>query len=247
MVVPGTWHVSKFVPEVALFLLPEFYGRDASFVHAVSDGSTGAIIRERIESSLDVVVPGGWFDLGPAHTFFVGRRVRQYEDMAGLVVRVAGGRGNELRIAELGAEPLSVAWNDLPQYLVSRRVDGLLTTYETVRSGELWRFGVSHVLEDSQFFAQYVPMIRGAFWDRLGEEERSLIRSVWSETVRAQRPAAAWAQEQAREDVRARGVQIDRLTEHQLESVRRTLLERQHAIARETGVPQELVDSLYDR
>ncbi|MEX2443009.1 MAG: TRAP transporter substrate-binding protein DctP [Alkalispirochaeta sp.] len=247
MAVPGTWHISRYVPEVALFLLPEFYGRGSEFVHRVSDGRVGSRISGQIESVLGVVIPGPWFDLGPAHLFFVDGGVRGYQDISGLVIRVAGGRGNELRIASLGAEPITVAWNDLPAYLSTGQVDGVLTTYETVRSGALWRYGISHVLEDSQYYPQYVPMIRRTFWDRLTEEDRRLLRDVWHETVPRQRAAAARGQTEARETVIREGVRIEQLITQQVDAARQRLIKRQSAMAAELGVPPELVDSLYDR
>jgi TRAP-type transport system periplasmic protein len=246
MAVPGTWHVSRHEPAVGVFLLPAFYGRHGEEVHRYTDGDLGSVVNGRIEESLGVVVPGRWMDLGAGQLFFVGREVRNYPAIREMTIRVAGGPGNELRIVALGAHPLTIPWSDLPEMLRHRSIDGLLTTYETVRTGRLWEFGVTHALEDDQYFAQYVPLVRRSFWEALSPDDRDLFRRVWDEAVTRQRVDAARAQARSRAALAEAGIRIAVLSEEAREAARRRLLAEQPRIAATLAIPPDVLELLDD-
>ncbi len=246
MAVPGTWHISRFEPAVAVFLLPHFFGRDGSYVHEHSDGELGSLLTEKIQQNLAVVIPGRWLDLGPGHLYFRDRQVHSHWQLDDLNIRVAGGPGNELRIAALGATPLIVPWNEVPQRLQSGVIDGLLTTHETVRSGQLWLYGVTHALEDFQYFPQYVPMIRQSFWRQISAEDQQIIRSVWEGIVTWQRTEAARAQWQARQILTRQGIHIQTLPRSELQTIRDQLMLQQDEIARRLGIPPEVLALVRD-
>lgn len=244
MAVPGNWHVSRFLPEVSVFLLPHFFGRDAGFIHEHSDGELGQELSSRIERTLQVVVPGRWLDLGPGHMYFRNRQVRNHSDIRGMTIRVAGGLGNELRIAALGAEPVTVAWNEVPRRVAGGHIDGLLTTHETVRSGRLWESGIAYALEDHQYFPQYIPMIRRGFWDRLRAAQQDLIRELWEELVEPQREAAARSQTVARRILLEHGVRIQELAGGELREIRERLVGQQDDMAGQLGIPPDVMEFL---
>lgn len=206
MALPGTWVLHSVVPDCGVFMLPAFYGAPARASLAVADGPPGRIIDSRIERNLRVTVLGRWLELGHANLYLVDHAVRRHEDLAGLRIRVAGGPANELRLAAMGARPQVVPWPDLPHWLQGGNLDGLMTTHETAVSGQLWRYGVSHVFEDHAYFAMYVPLISRAFWERLPEDMRSVLRAAWEDHVDEARAQAAEAQAEAREALRAQGL-----------------------------------------
>lgn len=206
MALPGAWALHGTVPDCGLFMLPIFYGAPARSTRAVVDGIVGRIIDARIERSLNVVVLGRWMELGHANLYLVNRRVNSPDDMEGLRIRLAGGPVNELRLAAMGAHPQVVPWPDLPQWLGSGKLDGVVSTNETVVSGQLWQDGITHAFEDNAYFAMYVPMVSRVFWDSLPEDVRRTLRRTWEQHVDEGRALAAFAQREAREELRARGV-----------------------------------------
>lgn len=206
MALPGTWVLHAAVPDCGVFMLPVFYGAPASASLAVADGPPGRIIDSRIERNLRVTVLGRWLELGHANLYLVDRAVRRHEDLGGLRIRVAGGPANELRLAAMGARPLVVPWHDLPHWLRSGNLDGLMSTHETAVSGQLWRYGVSHVFEDRAYFAMYVPLVSRMFWERLPDDVRAALRDAWEAHVDGARAQAAEAQAEARETLRAKGL-----------------------------------------
>ncbi|WP_231038875.1 TRAP transporter substrate-binding protein DctP [Nitratidesulfovibrio oxamicus] len=206
MALPGTWVLHSMVPDCGVFMLPAFYGAPARASLAVADGPPGRIIDSRIERNLRVTVLGRWLELGHANLYLVDRAVRRHEDLAGLRIRVAGGPANELRLAAMGARPLVVPWPDLPHWLQGGNLDGLMTTHETAVSGQLWRYGVTHVFEDRAYFAMYVPLVSRTFWERLPADMRDVLRDAWDDHVDEARAQAAEAQAEARGALRTRGL-----------------------------------------
>lgn len=235
MAVPGIWHFDRYVPDVGLFLLPAFYGRRRAEIHAVSDGPVGREVVERIEELLPVSVPGRWLDLGHAHVYS-HRPIHAREEMAGMKIRVAGGRGNALRIEALGGTALAIAWPDLPARLREGGIDGILTTHESIRSARLWESGLHYIFEDRQYFPQYIPLVRKNFWRRLSPDLQELLVKTWEAHVDRAREEAVQAQEEARAILLAAGMKIYRPPEELLRNYRAFLREKEVAMAESLGV-----------
>lgn len=236
MGVPGTWHVSRAVPDVGVFLLPAFYGRPAELTHRLLAGPAGRTLNARIERALNVRVAGTWFDLGHAHLFGVGRAIRRHEDIAGLRIRVPGGPANALRVETLGGRSASIPWPDLPAWLDRGAVDGLLTTCATVVSARLWENGVSSAFLDREYFPQYVPLIARPFWNRLSGELRDTVVRLWEEQAGPQCAAAAADQENALRTLAGHGVETTRPGPEVLGRWRERLLPVQDRMVTELGI-----------
>ena len=132
MAVPGTWQFDKYIPEMGLFLLPSFYGRTEEVVYALRESAFGDKLVGIIEDGLGVRVLGRWIDLGFIHYFNTSSAISTIKDIQNKQVRVAGGIANNLRIQALGAKPVTIAWPDLPQALIQKSIDGLISSYETL-------------------------------------------------------------------------------------------------------------------
>lgn len=236
MAVPGTWHIAKYEPGVNVFLLPLFYGRSAAENHAVLAGEVGRELNRRIEDSLDVVVPGKWLDLGHANLYSLGRRIASPGDLRHLKIRVAGGLANALRIRAMGGESVIVPWPDLPLWLERRKIDGLLTTHETIRSARLWEQGLQFCLEDQEYFPMYVPIVSARLWRLLPEEVSQTIRQLWDETADWERKMAVQAQQEARAELEAHGMEIIVPEQDAIQQWRAQLLARQQEIMEKVGV-----------
>ena len=238
--VPGTWQFDRYVPEVGLFLLPSLYGRDASVTYGLMESQVGQQVVGLIERALDVKVLGRWIDLGHTHLFSKTRQIKRPADVSGLRVRVAGGRGNELRIAAMGAMPISIAWTELPVALQRGSVDTVLTSYETVASARLWEHGISSVYEDRQYFAQYVPISSGLFWDSLDDDARAIVLETWEGIVDQARRDALVAQAIARSQMVSNGVSITMAGSSQMAATRGELMRHEKEIVDAIGIPGEL-------
>jgi C4-dicarboxylate-binding protein DctP len=239
MAVPGYWQLDRLAPDVATLMLPSTYGRSREEARALIDGPFGSYLNGHIERSIGVVVLGRWFDLGHAHIFSSSRPMKLPSDIAGKRIRVAGGRGNEERIKALGGSPISISLADLPTFLRLGRVDGLLTTYETIDSSKLQASGIASVLEDREYYPFYVPLVSRAAWDRIDRKTRAVIAAAWEEIVPQARAESERAQDEAKARLVANGLVVYTPSAEELGSVRRSLLPDEAAIARRLGVSEE--------
>ncbi len=241
MGVPGTWHVSRFEPNVEIFLLPFFYGRPAQVNYKLVDGAVGQTIAARLEDNLQLKVVGRWIDLGHAHLFSLNKKILRHEDIEGLRVRVAGGAANKLRIQALGGRPTIIPWPDLPEYMRRGRVDAVLTSYETVQSAMLWEKGIKHVFEDREYFPQYVPLVRLSFWNKLSDDMRHILTDTWEKHVDAARQEAAEAQINAKNSLVENGVEVVIPDLHEMEIWHQKMLSKQDEFVKILKIDPELV------
>jgi len=244
MAVPGIWNIMQFEPDVGVFLLPVFYGRAAEDNYRIIDGEIGGIINTKLEKNLHLKVLGQWMDLGHAHLFGVHKKIQRHEDIQGLRIRVAGGTANKLRIQALGGLPVIIPWPDLPVYMQQGKVDGILTSYETVKSAKLWENGVRYVFEDQEYFPQYVPLIRASFWEKLTPDIQDVLTDTWKENVDAARLSAADGQKEAKKILMENGVDIIVPEPGQMEKWRNQMLLLQDEFIRELRIDPELAGQI---
>lgn len=237
--VPGTWHFDKAVPEVGMFLLPSLYGRAPFVSYELMKSEAGKSIINSIESNINVKVLGSFIDLGPTQIFSTDTPIFTVDDFANKRIRVAGGIGNSLRLASLGATPVTIAWPALPLALKKNSIDALLTSYETIVSAELYQYGINYVYEDNQYFAQYVPIVSCTFWQKLTPEIQNIIQSSWEEIVDKARSDAKKAQEDAESIMRGKNITIIRPRDEVIRQTRNMLMQDEKAIAQQIGIPPD--------
>ena len=208
MAVPGTFSLTGIVPDADFLQLPALYGRSIEFVHGVVDGTPGQLLARQIEPRLSAHVIGSWLDLGFFNWFSTSQVLRIYDDLKGLKIRNNGGAGQAWRTTFMGAIPNTTPLPNVPLGLSQGTFDGLVTTHETVASGQFWESGIRHALEDHQFVGEYIPIVSLAFWQKLSFDLQQLLAELWRTKVAAYRADMAAAQSRARELVQAHGVDI---------------------------------------
>lgn len=237
---PGTWQFDRYVPEVGLFLLPSLYGRKAEITHALLASDVGEQIIHAIEQAMGVTVLGTFIDLGSTQTFSTTNSIKSPSDFTGKLIRVAGGLGNSLRIQALGAKPITITWPQLGTALQHSQIDGVLTSYETIASARLWESSLSHVYEDNQYFAQYVPIAADQFWNKLPLWVQQTIEQSWKQGVEDARRLAQLAQENAKQRVIAHRITITEPTSETILATRKLLTEHERSMAKQLGIPSDL-------
>ena len=203
MAVPGTFSLTGIVPDADFLQLPALYGRSIEFVHGVVDGTPGELLARQIEQRLSAHVIGPWLDLGFFNWFSTRQVLRIYDDLKGLKIRNNGGAGQAWRTTFMGAIPNTTPLPNVPLGLSQGTFDGLVTTHETVASGQFWESGIRHALEDHQFVGEYIPIVSLAFWQKLSPDLQQLLTELWHAKIAAYRADMAAAQSHARELVAA--------------------------------------------
>lgn len=241
--VPGTWQFDRYVSEVGVFQLPSLYGRTAETTYALLESEVGTHILEAIEHTMNIKVLGRFIDLGAVHLFSTKKPIKTAKDIIDQRIRVAGGEGNILRLEALGAKPVTIAWPDLPLALTNGNLDAALTSYETLASAKLWNFGIRYVYEDSQYFAQYIPIASFSFWQRLPSHVQQTILDCWEEGVDKARREAFLAQERARIKAILYFVNIIQPDKTEVETTRTFLQTFEKDHAEQMGIPVELYEA----
>jgi C4-dicarboxylate-binding protein DctP len=130
---------------------------------------------------------------------------------------------------------------DVPLGLSQGTFDGLITTYETVASIQLWESGIRHALEDHQFIGEYVPIVSLAFWQKLTPDLRQMFSDLWQEKVAAYRAEMEAAQSRARSLVEEHGVRISVPPPEELSAMRREMMAHQDEVAKLSRISPEML------
>jgi TRAP-type C4-dicarboxylate transport system substrate-binding protein len=241
MAVPGTFSLTGIVPDADFLQLPALYGRPIEAVHDVVDGAPGELLARQIEQRLNAHVLGPWLDLGFFNWFSTSRALRLYDDLKGLKIRNNGGAGQAWRTTFMGAIPNTTPLPNVPLGLSQGTFDGLVTTHETVASGQFWESGIRHALEDHQFLGEYIPIVSRAFWQKLSVDLQELLTDLWATKVPAYRADMAAAQSRARELIQAHGVDIVVPSADDLAIKRREMMAHQDQVAKLSKISPEMI------
>ncbi len=244
MAVPGTWSLTGIVPDADFFQLPALYGRSIDLVHRVVDGIPGQLLATQIEQRLSSHVIGPWLDLGFFNWYSTGKALSSYRDLKGLKIRNSGGAGQAWRTQFMGAIPNTTPLPNVPLALSQGTFDGLITTHETVASGQFWESGIRHAFEDHQFIGEYVPIVSLAFWRKLPSDLRQTFTDLWREKISIYRADMAAAQSRAREVAQAHGIKIAAPSPDDLEAARREMMAHQDRVAKLSKISSEMVSAV---
>ena len=241
MAVPGTWSLAGIVPDADFLQLPVLYGRSIDIVHHVVDGGPGQLLVKQIEQRLNSRVIGPWLDLGFFNWYSTSKPLSSYADLEGLKIRNNGGAGQAWRTHFMGAIPNTTPLPNVPLGLSQGTFDGLITTYETVVSIQLWESGIRHALEDHQFIGEYIPLVSVAFWQKLTPDLQQLLTDLWQDKVAAYRAEMGTAQSRARAQVEQHGVRIITPAPGELAAKRQEMMAYQDHVARLSKISPEML------
>jgi C4-dicarboxylate-binding protein DctP len=240
MALPGTFALTSIVPDADFIQLPALYGRPIEAVHEVVDGRAGQLLARQIEQRMKSHVIGPWLDLGFFNWYSTAKALNGYDDLKGLKIRNNGGAGQAWRTQFMGAIPNATPLPGVPLALSQGTFDGLITSFETIASGQFWESGVRHALEDHQFVGEYVPMVSLAFWEKLSSGLQEFVTESWKSKIAAYRNDMATAQARAREAVQSHGITIVVPEASDLAARRRAMMAQQDHVAKLSNISPEM-------
>lgn len=238
---PGTWQLGKYIPDFDAVDLPVFFGTTQEENYKVWDGPAGKALAEKFEKKLEVKVIGKWLDLGFQNTFSTAKPIKVHSDMSGMKIRIPGGAANIARYEVLGGAAVKIAWPDVPQALQRGTVDGLSTTFESIRSAKLWDSGLKNGYVSQHSFSQYLPTISAKSWAKYPKDIQDLITSTWAAKVDTLRARAAERQASAKEDAKKNGIAVVEPSPEDLASARTKLMAKQDALVKELKIDDEFM------
>jgi TRAP-type C4-dicarboxylate transport system substrate-binding protein len=244
MAVPGSWSLTGVISDADFFQLPILYGRSIDTMHHVVDGKPGQLLAQQIEQKLNSHVIGPWLDLGFFNWYSTGKPLSSYADLKGLKIRNNGGAGQAWRTQFMGAIPNTTPLPNVALGLSQGTFDGLITTNETIASGQYWESGIRHSLEDHQFIGEYIPIVSLAFWQKLSPDLQRVFTDLWRENISTCRSSMAAAQARARELVQAHGINIVVPSSGDLTAARRDMLADQDQVAKLSKISPDMVSAV---
>jgi C4-dicarboxylate-binding protein DctP len=167
--------------------------------------------------------------------------LNSYGDLKGLKIRNSGGAGQAWRTQFMGAIPNTTPLPDVPLGLSQGTFDGLITSFETIASGQFWESGIRHSLEDHQFIGEYIPVVSLTFWQKLSADLQQAFTDLWREKIAAYRADMAAAQARARDAVQAHGIKIVVASAEELAAIRRDMTANQEQMAKLSKISPEMV------
>lgn len=208
MAVPGNWVLEGFDTNTSLTMLPMFFGQPGVITERLVDGPVGKKVNDSLEKKVQAKALGRWFELGYDNTWTTKKKITKLEDLQGLKIRHSGGSIPAARLKALGANPVFIAWPDVPMALVQGAIDGLCTTAKSAESAKLDEAGVKYGVFTRNFMGYYVPIVSRQFWNKLPGDLQKLMLEVWNEIVPKQRQIARTEQKKGEEYLKSKGVEI---------------------------------------
>ncbi|MCC7274102.1 MAG: TRAP transporter substrate-binding protein DctP [Alphaproteobacteria bacterium] len=244
MGVPGAWQIDKIEPNAAIVDLPAFYGLPEDAAHGLLEGEIGRKLNSLFERKLQVKIPGAWLPLGFGNTFTTGKELKVTGDFKGMKIRIPGGAINIDRYKAFGANAVLVPWPDVPLALSQGAVEGLYTTFESVRSAQLWDAGVKYAYVERVAVLPYIPMIGLGFWNRQKPEVQEHLLAAWKDAVTWGRANARLREQEAMKLAEEKGIKVFRPRQEDLDTARRALLAIQPDLVRKMGLDPQIVDEI---
>jgi TRAP-type C4-dicarboxylate transport system substrate-binding protein len=241
MAAPGTWTMTGLVPDGDFSQLPILYGQPVEMIRRCIDGAPGTLVEKQIEAKVRSHILGRWIDLGHENWYLTKKSVQSLDDFNGLKIRSPGGAGISWRIAFVHAIPNVTPWPNVPLALSQGTFDGFVSSDESCTSAKLWEAGVKYSYADHQFFANYIPMLSDAFWSKLGDADRKLMRDLWAANVDRYRAMSAKSQADARETMKSHGVSFVDPPAAQFAADRKRMIDAQADLIRDAKLSPDIV------
>jgi C4-dicarboxylate-binding protein DctP len=140
----------------------------------------------------------------------------------------------------MGAIPNTTPLPAVPLALSQGTFDGIITSFETIASGQFWESGIRHALEDHQFVGEYVPLVSLAFWQKLPGDLQQVFTELWSLKISTYRADMAAAQARARDTVQAHGIDIMVPPADQLAAKREEMMTHQGHVAKLSRISPDM-------
>jgi tripartite ATP-independent transporter DctP family solute receptor len=186
-------------PDFAMLDFP-FLFNDVKEAHAVMDGPVGQKLAAQLDSK--GLVGLGYWDLGFRNVTNSKQPINRLEDMQGLKIRVIQSPIYLETFSALGANPVPMAFPEVYTGLEQRTIDGQENPFTVIEGSKF--FEVQKYLSvTGHIFNPQSLIISGKTWNRLNDDEKSLIREAAAKAQVFQREVTAASMDKARATLQA--------------------------------------------
>jgi tripartite ATP-independent transporter DctP family solute receptor len=199
--------VANVVPEYAAFGMPFLFSSQA---HAwkVMDGAAGKELAEK-SAEKGLIVLGYW-DNGIRQMSNSKRPLLKPEDLKGLKMRTPPDAVTVDIMQSVGAEAQQIKFSELYVALQQGVVDGQENPLVNIWAGKLHEVQKYISLTGHKY--EMTPLLIGKrSWDKLSDADKKIIQEAAAEATTLQRKLAQEADEKLVAELKAKGVQIDKV------------------------------------
>lgn len=199
-----TGNFKPFSPSVGVLMLPYIFS-DAEEAWAGMDSVIDELNERVIEESGTRIV--GYFDRGFRYLTNSVRPVRTIEDLEGLQIRVSNVDIAIETFRAWGIDPVPMAWSEVPTALQQGVIDGQENPYTTIQDMSFYETQ-DYVTEIHYMIWTGPIIVNNEFFESLPPELQAVVENAGKEAARLGREIAAESNEEAKEFIEDRGMEI---------------------------------------
>ena len=199
--------LANAVPEYAAFGMPFLFASQAQ-AWKVMDGPAGKELAQK-SAEKGLVVLGYW-DNGIRHMSNNKRPLLKPDDLKGLKMRTPPDSVTVDIMQSVGAEAQQIKWSELYVALQQGVVDGQENPLVNVQAGKLYEVQKYISLTGHKY--EMTPFLIGKrSWDRLSDADKKIVQDAADEATALQRKLAQESDDKMFVELKAKGVQIDKV------------------------------------
>lgn len=173
MAFSNTSYVTSFCPEVGVFDMP-FLIDDDEHAYAALDGDVGTDLAATLEGNNIKVL--SWWPMGFRNlTTTEDKKIESVDDINGLTVRTMTNEIHQKMFLMLGANPVTIDWNELFTALQQGVCDAQENPINMIYNNNVYE--VQHYLYNTEHaYAITVMMISPSTWSKLSDEQKEWVQ-----------------------------------------------------------------------
>lgn len=198
--------LENFSPKARVFSLPYLF-RDDEHLFNVLDGEIG---NELLLAPQKYLLRGlTYYDAGKRSFYTKTTPIRTPKDLNGLKIRVMESKMAINMVDNLGGSPAPISWGELYSALQQGIVDGAENNPPSFYSSRHYEVCKYYSLDEHSAIPD-VLLISTKVWNSLNEQEQRWVQEAADSSAKYQRKLWREAEQEALEEVKAAGVEINR-------------------------------------
>jgi tripartite ATP-independent transporter DctP family solute receptor len=213
---PATTSIVGIVKDFGLIDFP-FIVSTPQQADALLDGPLGTALLAKLPEK-DLIGLGYW-DLGFRNVTNSRRPITKGEDLSGIKIRVIPNPVYLETFKTFGANPVPLSFSELYTALETRTVDGQENPFSVILSNKFNEVQ-KYLSVTNHTYSTNIILVSKKFWDKLSPAEQKILQEAAIEARDYQRRISREQAQQAIDDLKAKGMQVNEIAPAELARMR---------------------------